>query len=415
MTAPDLWRPVGVWLAVEARGLPPLLRLALYDVAMAGGSLRCGSTPELAVDELVPGAGEHLARALDRGLVAVVDGRLVLVPPDASERPAAPAAVPARPASSDHTARLKRLTSSFSDRGLTTEAGRLAWLATPEGQARVAQLGLTDEEARERAATAGRPAGRFGASQSVQPTADAVVGTAVGSPVGTVGFPVGTAVGSSPPAPPSEEKTEKEEVEKERAAVGVPVGDGGRLSPDAPVGAPVGSSPPVAPATSGATPTHSTPRRSTRRRHEQQPLDVPPAEGTEARRVFDIITRDRYLSAIVVRPGEYAEQVCHPDAHPGVDVPRTVLSAAEYLSRDPSRYTDGRRYLSAQLRDRPIRRAPQPPARPAPPPPSADPTYGLPPPEARLSREEIARALGRKPTPTRESAQEPADDSSAPV
>lgn len=77
--------------------------------------------------------------------------------------------------------------------------------------------------------------------------------------------------------------------------------------------------------------------------------DVVPPEGTPAWRVWDAITRDAGLAAIVANPGDYALRVTDARRYPGVDVLAAVLDAAEFLARGTQVYTDGRQFLNNQL------------------------------------------------------------------
>jgi hypothetical protein len=71
------------------------------------------------------------------------------------------------------------------------------------------------------------------------------------------------------------------------------------------------------------------------------------------------------LRPIVAGPGDFAERLADPAAYPGVAVLAEVKRAAEYASRHPGQYTDGRRYLTAWL-SRAAERVPPKPATPPP-------------------------------------------------
>lgn len=90
------------------------------------------------------------------------------------------------------------------------------------------------------------------------------------------------------------------------------------------------------------------PARAKRAKPTPQP-DTIPAPGTLARRVYEAIVGDRNLVAITVNPGDFATRICDPALYPGVDVLPTVLGGAEFLSRVPGTYTDGRAFLRNQL------------------------------------------------------------------
>ena len=80
----ELFARIPLWLSLDGgvRALPAPARVALYDVAAAGGTIRCGAAPHSALEALCAGAGEHLDLLLDRGLVEIDGGRLSLVSPD---------------------------------------------------------------------------------------------------------------------------------------------------------------------------------------------------------------------------------------------------------------------------------------------------------------------------------------------
>lgn len=62
--------------------------------------------------------------------------------------------------------------------------------------------------------------------------------------------------------------------------------------------------------------------------------DVPPPEGTTARRVYDAIVGDRELSGCA-RPGDFATRVCADGAYPGVDVLAEVRRAGVWAAGKP--------------------------------------------------------------------------------
>lgn len=79
-------------------------------------------------------------------------------------------------------------------------------------------------------------------------------------------------------------------------------------------------------------------------------VDVPPAEGTTARRVYDAIITDPVLSSLV-RPGDFASRVCADGAYPGVDVLAEVRRAGAWAAgKGRSPWRDVRAALTVWLR-----------------------------------------------------------------
>ncbi len=77
------------------------------------------------------------------------------------------------------------------------------------------------------------------------------------------------------------------------------------------------------------------PKAERRTKRVAQPIaDVVPAEGTLARKVFDVVTNDRAFAGLV-RPGDFAERVCADGAYPGVDVLAQVRAAGAWAAGKP--------------------------------------------------------------------------------
>jgi hypothetical protein len=102
--------------------------------------------------------------------------------------------------------------------------------------------------------------------------------------------------------------------------------------------------------------------RAAKRAERKQTADRPdtiPLAGTLAFAVYQAIVTDAALEPITRQcPGDFATRITNPLAHPGVDVLATVLAGAEYVARNPGKYADGRRFLTNQLRERPVRNDP---------------------------------------------------------
>jgi hypothetical protein len=218
----ELFARVPLWLSLDGgvRALPAEARLALYELAVNGGVARCGEDAAPVLDALAAGAGAHLDRLLDLGVVGVEDGRLVLLAPDGSPSTvgAAPrnAGVPSVPAPAlrrtDDRAVAKRLGALWSKAGIDTTAARVAWLDSAAGER------FLEREGRDRSwvldlagRTHGVNRGRFGRRQpgagtvSTLPVVDAANGVNHG-----VNPPL-------PSAPPLSEKNEERSTEGARA------------------------------------------------------------------------------------------------------------------------------------------------------------------------------------------------------
>lgn len=88
--------------------------------------------------------------------------------------------------------------------------------------------------------------------------------------------------------------------------------------------------------------------RRTTRKQAATLEDVLPLPGTAAHDVYAAIVADPALS-IVEKPGDFATRVTNPRLYRGVDVLAVILDGAEYVSRNPGKYTDGRAFLRGRL------------------------------------------------------------------
>lgn len=208
----ELYARVPLWLSLDGgvRTLPAPARLALYELAVNGGAARCGEDPSAVLDGLCAGAGGLLDVMLDRGVVAVEDGRIVLVAPngapsrigDTSATP--PEAGEAPLPHGDDRGPVKRLCALWSKAGAETREARAAWVDSPAGVRFLAREGRDRTWALDRAGRShGVNSGRFGRRQPVNPAAStsSTVDTADG---------VNPGVNPSPsPAPPPSGKNEE--------------------------------------------------------------------------------------------------------------------------------------------------------------------------------------------------------------
>lgn len=133
------------------------------------------------------------------------------------------------------------------------------------------------------------------------------------------------------------------------------------------------------------------PKAERRTKRAAQPIaDVVPAEGTLARKVFDVVTNDRAFAGLV-RPGDFAERVCADGAYPGVDVLAQVRAAGAWAAGKPrAPWRDVRAGLLTWLRraTEDAQQSPQP-HRPAPPPVRPVPTPAQPLPAANTANRSI--------------------------
>lgn len=172
----ELYARVPLWLSLDGgvRALAPCARVALYDVAAAGGTIRCGDDPAGSLDALCAGAGAYLDTMLERGVIAVDGARLVLVAPDgAASSIGAPLPDGAAPRSTDDRDVERRIAALWSKAGANTVEARAAWLDSPAG------VRALEREHRDRAwaldlagRTSGANRGRFGRRQLVGQLAD---------------------------------------------------------------------------------------------------------------------------------------------------------------------------------------------------------------------------------------------------
>lgn len=83
----------------------------------------------------------------------------------------------------------------------------------------------------------------------------------------------------------------------------------------------------------------------------RQPLpDAEPPANSLARSVRDAIARDAVLCPITANPGDFAVRATAEGMYPGVNILAEVQRAGEFAARDPSRYSDGRAFLTNWLR-----------------------------------------------------------------
>ena len=173
----ELFARIPLWLSLDGgvRALPAPARVALYDVAAAGGTIRCGAAPHSALEALCAGAGEHLDLLLDRGLVEIDGGRLSLVSPDGalwegrgsqSSTADAPRVLTGPIEASARRAFTKALGARWSEKGLSTAEARLAWIDSAAGGEYLRTRGVDVETAREIASSAGQRRGVFGRDRS---------------------------------------------------------------------------------------------------------------------------------------------------------------------------------------------------------------------------------------------------------
>ncbi len=173
----ELFARVPLWLSLDGgvRALPAPARVALYDVAAAGGTIRCGAAPHGALEALCAGAGEHLDLLLDRGLVEIDGGRLSLVSPDGAlwegrgsqvSTAEAPRLLTAPIEASARRVLVKSLGARWSEKGLATAESRLAWIDSDAGAEYLRARGVDVETAREIARGAGQRRGVFGRDRS---------------------------------------------------------------------------------------------------------------------------------------------------------------------------------------------------------------------------------------------------------
>lgn len=138
----ELYARVPLWLSLDpgVRSLPAPARVALYEIAAAGGAVRCGDAPAETLEACCAGAGEHLTRILTRGVIALDAGRILLVAPDgtpstigaATAEHHAHATIAQGVADEDRSAE-KRLRGLWSCAKLRTREEREAWVRSEAG------------------------------------------------------------------------------------------------------------------------------------------------------------------------------------------------------------------------------------------------------------------------------------------
>jgi hypothetical protein len=85
-------------------------------------------------------------------------------------------------------------------------------------------------------------------------------------------------------------------------------------------------------------------------RSANRPDEPPPAQGTLAFRVFEVLRKDPQWKAIVPRPSELAQRIADPDAYPAIDVLGEVKKASAWLAANPkNRKKNGARFLLGWL------------------------------------------------------------------
>jgi hypothetical protein len=236
----ELFARVPLWLALDGgvRSLPAAARVALYDVAAAGGTIRCGAAPCGALEALCAGAGEHLDLLLDRGLIEIDVGRLSLVSPDGAlwegrstqtSTADAPRVLAAPIEASARRSIAKALGARWSEKGLATAESRLAWIDSGAGAEYLRAHGVDVETAREIARGAGQRRGVFGRDRSpitrgvstgVSESGGAVSRTGVSRDNRDTATGVSTGVsGLSPSRSPSEKESKNEGIPERATGV----------------------------------------------------------------------------------------------------------------------------------------------------------------------------------------------------
>lgn len=212
----DLWARVPMWLLADGgvRSLPAPARVALYDLAMNGGSACCGDDPSAALDGLCAGAGEHLGVMLRRRVVVVDHGRLMLGGPTGAAVHPAPEASAAAPSAAgspkpDERAAANRLGALWSKAACKGVDARVAWVDSPAGVAFLAREGLPREWAVARANHNGK-VGANHANHAANPTPTMPT-------VGSQPDANPTPTAPLPPTPPLSENNEEERENQTRA------------------------------------------------------------------------------------------------------------------------------------------------------------------------------------------------------
>lgn len=173
----QFWTPVPQWLALDAGvlALPASAQVSLYRIAMAGGSVSCGASPEAALDALCAGASSSLHEMRELGVLSLDERRLYLMAPDGlrsavaatgQARAGAPTAGEGDDARRTVEARQKRLSALWAKAGAKTLEQRLSWLDGRAGASFAERERLTlDAVAEMTRASTGSNRGRFGSPE----------------------------------------------------------------------------------------------------------------------------------------------------------------------------------------------------------------------------------------------------------
>lgn len=332
------WRPLPCavnedlrLLSLDAPAQAVAFRLAARAV---NGAVAVGRDVDAAVVAMCGGgawARDGFEALESAGLVTAEGESVVLAwewPTMRGEPPAAPPLTPRRTeAPSDGSTARARLRALFSKHGLKDAPGRLAWLASDKGRETVARLGLSETSARDLAGSARSNR----CNPDLQPD---VTGDVTGCNQGS-----NHDVTSLQPAPPSQTLPPKKE---ERNTDSEPREAQSNLEATK-----VATS--KQPDVTGASNPPATPAKG--KRAKAAPMaDTPPLPGTLAHRVYLAIVNDPGLRPIVGNPGDAAQRWSDPAMFPGVDVLATVLAIADYVSRNPGKYTDGRAFMLKWLK-----------------------------------------------------------------
>ena len=161
----ELYARVPMWLVTDGGvlSLPIAAQNALFRVAMNGGVVTCGSSPERALDALCAGASTSLDEMRRMGLVSLDGGRIHLMRPDGLPSTVAARDEAAEPRRAPDVGRDERHVEPTGPRTVTRADRRYfarrercwrdvpagvtfeAWLSTPEGSAWMA--GATGRQA----------------------------------------------------------------------------------------------------------------------------------------------------------------------------------------------------------------------------------------------------------------------------
>lgn len=211
----ELYARVPLWLSLDGgvRTLPAPARLALYELAVNGGSARCGEDPSAVLDGLCAGAGGLLDVMIDRGVLTVECGRLRLLAPDGAPSRVGGDGPPRDDAGEaprgDDRASVKRLAALWSKAGIETHEARVAWVDSPAGVRFLSREGRDRSWALDRAGrNHGVNSGRFGRRQP--PTSAASTSSTVDTTDG-VNHGVNPSLSPAPPLSPKNEERSGED------------------------------------------------------------------------------------------------------------------------------------------------------------------------------------------------------------